>query len=301
MLFGREESSFARPSGLMGRARVARGFTLIELVVSLTVISVLLTLSVFAFRTLQRGGGMARAKDMLVNYVSVARSYAIANHIETMFVVNPYNSRFEIWHLNPPKEGGPWDPFSGGSAAPFVDGYAYAPILDKSVGLQVDAEGGQLYGVFPIDYDDPVYRLTTNDAEERNIDNLTWAAVCFDEEGRIVTRTRRIATRTIRMRDGSVRPVPANRLVDGTPNLGLLEQSMPEPVVRDLDTAITSTRGFVICDMARIGQAIQSNPTPLELINNLLRNTRASRRYNTMAETVMLDRVSGQPLSGDQK
>ncbi len=302
MLERREQSSAARPSDRVGCARVARGFTLVELLVVTGIIAILLTISGFAFRTISSGGGLAHARDMLANHVAVARSYAIANHIETMLVVNPYNGRFEIWHLNPPKQGGAWDPYSGGNAAPFTDGYAYAPIFDKSVGLPRDASGQQRYAVFPIDYDDPAYRLTADDAAERNLDNLTWAAICFDEDGRLVTRTRRIATRSYRYRIGTRRnPAEANRLEDESPNLGLLEPPVSQPLVTDADTAITSTRGFVICDMARAGQVIGPRPSPVELIVNLLRETRAGRRYEDMADTVLIDRTSGQPLAGDQK
>jgi len=282
--------------------RRARGFTLLELAVVMTIVAILLTLSTFAFRGIRDGGVQAQAKNAILTYAAIARNYAVANHIETMFVVNPYNGRFEIWHLNPPAQGGPWDPFSGGDITnpQFADGYAYAAVLDKSAGVPVDGTGKPLAAVFPVDYDDIDYRPTLNTPQ--NTDNLIWTAFCFDENGRLVTRTRRIATRSFKYRDGSNRPAAErNRIVDESPALVLLEEAPVQPLVTGADTAITSTRGFVICDWGKAEMVVGQAPTPDDLVTRLLLETQPGRPLKHIAETVMLDRISGQPLAGDQK
>src|SRR5258708_5404796 len=140
-----------------------------------------------------------------------------------MMVATPFTGRFELWPLNPTTDGGPFDPLS----ASLPDGYAYPPIFDTGARLPIDGNGLPVAAVHPIDYDEPDllhprqnYRRTTTDANGRNIDNLTWAAFCFDENGRLVTRTRRIATRTYFLRDGTQRAAAErNRLPDESPDL----------------------------------------------------------------------------------
>lgn len=282
------------------RVRGARAFTLVEWLLVMALISILLTISAYTFRNVQESGAMAQAKNAVITYLGIARSYAIENHIETIMAVNPYNGRFEVWHMNPPVHGGPWDPFSGGTVAPFTDGFAFAPVLDKAAALPVDSTGRPSVTIFPVDYDDPAYRPTANN--DQNIDNLIWTMFCFDENGRMVTRTRRIATLSYRRYDGSIRPAgQRNRLPDETPDLSLRGQAPPAPLVTGNDTAVTSTRGFVICDWTRAEKIVGSAPAPTDLVNNLLRETRAGRPYSHLATTVLLDRYSGQELVGDSK
>jgi len=279
-----------------GRA-AARGFTLVEWLVTMVILVILLAAGSFAFRDVRESGILAQAKNALLTYVSVARNYAVANHIETMLVVNPFNGRFEIWHLNPPPDGGVWDPTSSGDATQplLTDGYAYAPVLDASAAVPLDSEGRPLAAVHPIDYDDSIYRPT--DPGDENLDNLTWTAFCFDENGKLVIRTRRIATRTFRFRNGNLRP-PAqrNRLEDETPDLSLVP---PGPLVDNQDTAITSTRGFVISQRLKMDAVLGDQPTAANLVNQWLLETRPGGRYSKFAQTVVLDRFSGRELAGD--
>jgi prepilin-type N-terminal cleavage/methylation domain-containing protein len=285
------------------RTRRARGFTLVELMVTIAVISIIAGLGTFAFRGMREGAALAQAKNAVLTYAAAARTYAIANHIETMFVVNPYNGHFEIWYLNPPPNGGPWDPYSSGDLAQpdLADGYAYAPhVLDAKAGLPLDGNGRPLAVVHPIDYNDPTYRPLINDAEERNLDNLIWAAFCFDQNGKLVTRTRRIATRSSHLRNGRPRPgslQAPNRLDDETPDLEILKT---EPLVTVLDTPITSTRGFVISEFSKMKLVTGIMPTPSELVNQWLFETRTGGAYVDFAETVVMDRFSGQQLTGEK-
>ncbi|MBK8268844.1 MAG: prepilin-type N-terminal cleavage/methylation domain-containing protein [Planctomycetes bacterium] len=277
-----------------------RAFTLVELLVVVTLISIMLALSAFTFRSIRDSGQMAMAKNAILTYAGVARSYAIEHHIETTMAINPYNGRFEIWHLNPPAQGGAWDPFSGGISPPFTDGYAFAPVLDRAASLPVDSSGRPAVAVFPVDYDDPAYRPTAN--TEPNLDNLMWTMFCFDENGRMVTRTRRIATRSFNYRDGTPRAVGSrNRLPDETPDLSLLEMSPAQALVMQADTAVTSTRGFVICDWTKAVSVVGASPTPIELITGLLREMRPGRRFSQLGETILMDRYSAKELVGDKR
>jgi prepilin-type N-terminal cleavage/methylation domain-containing protein len=265
-------------------------FTLIELLVSLVIIAVLMTLSAYAFRRTVDTSILSQARNSVLTYARVARAYAMANNIETMLVINPFNGRFEIWHLNPPLGGGPFDPLSGGFNSPLTDGYAFAPVLDPSARLPIAAGGRPAAAVNPVDYDDVVYRPTAADANEENLDNLTWTAICFSAEGQLVVRTRRIATRTYTRRDGTIRPAAErNRLLDETADLTL------SPKVTANDSPITSTRGFVISDQMRMNDALRAAPlTPGNLIDRWLRLTRPGGRYADFATTVLLNRFSGQ-------
>lgn len=292
-----------------GGASYGRAFTLIELMVVLTIIIVLIGISAFAFRKVTDGTVLAQSRNMVVTYAKIARSYAIANRIETMMVVNPFNGRFELWHMNPPYFGGPFDPLSGSTDA--RDGYAFAPIFDSSARLPLDGDGRPLAAVHPIDFADPLdpltvngptYRSANDDAEDRNIDNLTWAAFCFDENGRLVVRSRRIATRTFTTRDGVARlPVDRNRLIDETPDLTVLAQYPPRPQgVGPEDTAITSTRGFIISDATRLRiVAPQYNRIPFDLVTNWLFETLPGGRTREYSTTVVLNRFSGQEMIGE--
>lgn len=283
------------------QATARSGFSLLEWLVTLSILVIMLAVGSVSLRALQERGVLAQAKNAVVTYAAVARNYAVANHIETMLLVNPYNGRFEIWHLNPPREGGIWDPRSSGdlSDPAMADGYAYAPVLDGSAALPRRSDGRPTAAVHPIDYDDPTYRPTSPDANERNLDNLTWAAFCFDENGKLVIRTRRVATRSYRFRSGSLRPAAErNRLDDESPDLAL---RLTAPLVDVRDTPITSTRGFVISDVSKMKLApgVGVNPTADDLVNRWLVETRLGGRYAGFAETVVLDRFSGQELVGD--
>jgi prepilin-type N-terminal cleavage/methylation domain-containing protein len=279
-----------------GSSRSASAFTLVELLSSLAIISILITMSAHTFRRVNESNVLAQAQNAVVAFAKLARSYAVAHHVETMMVVNPYNGRFELWHLNPPRHGGAWDPLS----ETLSDGYVFAPIFDASAKLPLDGDGLPAAVVNPIDYDDAIYRPIAADAEERNLDNLTWAAFCFDEEGQLVIRTRRIATRSYTRRDGSTRPVAdRNRLIDETPDLALL---LTGPLVAGGaagDTAITSTRGFVISEATRMRSELGKYATqPSSLVNNWLLLTRNGGPFSSFAASVVLNRYSSQELTG---
>lgn len=288
-----------------------RAFTLIEMLVSVAIISVLVTISALAFRKIAESNLLAQSKNAVLTYAKIARGYAVANHVETMMVVNPFNGRFEIWHANPAPLGGAWDPLS---EVPLTDGYAYAPVLDSGARLPTDARGRPLAAVHPIDYDavppPPAPPTPTRpqgaDAAERNIDNFTWAAFCFDKNGELVTRTRRIATRTYTRRDGTARPLPnsaggRNRLIDESPDLSVLTNPPGLMVTNgaDGDTAITSARGFVISDAAKMHQVLGSAVIvdPSVLVTEWLLKTRPSQPYAGFADTVVLNRFSGHELA----
>lgn len=267
------------------------GFSLAELLISILIVSILLGLSAYAFQRTVRSNILAQARNNLLTYVKVARAYAMANNIETMLVVNPFNGRFEIWHLNPPTDGGLFDPLSSGLNPPQTDGYAFANVLDPSARMPLNARGVPAAMVNPIDYDDPVYRPTVDDPQERNLDNLTWTAICFAADGQLVVRTRRIATRTYTLRDGTPRlPISSrNRLLDETPDLSLAV------IVTGDDTPITSTRGVVVSEFAPMNESLRGAAlNPLNLINRWLLQTRPGRPYAAFSTTVVFNRFTGQ-------
>lgn len=271
--------------------RRAGGFSLAELLISLLIVSILLGIGAYVFQRTVRSNILAQARNNLLTYVKVARAYAMANNIETMLVVNPYNGRFELWHLNPPADGGPFDPFSSGLNPPQTDGYAFANVLDPSARLPLNARGVPAAAVNPIDYNDDVYRPTVDDPEEKNLDNLTWTAVCFAADGQLVVRTRRIATRTYTRRDGTLRmPASArNRLLDETPDLSL------SSIVTADDAPITSTRGVVISEFTPMAESLRGAAlNPVNLINRWLLRTRPGQPFEAFATTIVLNRFTGQ-------
>lgn len=288
----------SRRGGAWPRAARGRlGVTLVELLVVVTIVSILLGLAGFAFRDVRKRSHVAHARNAILAYLSIARNYSVANRIETMLVINPYNGLFELWHLNPPAQGGPWDPLSGGTAPPLTDGYAFARVLDGGARLPVDSQGRPTAVVSPIDFTEPARSHADNEA---NRDNLSWVAFCFDEHGKLVTRTRRIATRSFRYRDGDFRPAnQRNRTYDEKPDLTLL-QSVGR-LVDVNDTPITSTLGFIVSDRASMERFIGRDPTPSQLAdgnNGWLALVRPGRRYSKFAETVAIDRNSGQQVAG---
>lgn len=294
-----------------------RGFTLLELAISLAIISVLLVVGSLTFNSARRSGSVAQARNAVLSYAAIARSYAIANQIETMLVINPYNGRFEIWHLNPPANGGVWDPLSSGTTPGTTDGYAFAPVLDSDARLPVDSSGNPIAYVNPIDYQERSRLVTRQD-----YDNLIWTALCFDESGVLVTRSRRIATQTDIDLGGIPTGVPyPNRIrsINDTsinqtyaPDMSLLDPGLNAGalmLVSGNDSLITSTRGFVVSDRKAMENVIGKTFNVIDLAGDPLMtptpvwlfNTRHNREYRKFAEEVLLDRYSGEAMiQGDE-
>lgn len=288
------------------KPRMRRALTLLELTVTVAIISILLTVSAFAFNGVRDQSSLALARNALVTYASIARNYAMANDIETMLVVNPYDGHFEIWHLNPREDGGPWDPNSAGLAPPMTDGYAFAGVLGEGASLPLDGNGVPLVFVSPFDYQDAdgsgnFYR--PRGASAQDVDNLIWTALCFDENGRLVSRARRIATRTQMFLNGQNRPGPVNRVRtlerDQAPDLSLLDSG--QPLVTGADSLITSTRGVIISDRKRMTGVIGENFTTVQLTQNWLDQTLQSQEYDLFTQVVIFDRQTGEPFKpGDE-
>lgn len=287
-----------------------RGFTLLELMVVIAIMAILTAIATLVFKSATNSAILAQAHNTLSAYARLARSYAIANQIETMMVVNPYNGRIEVWYANPPASGGQWDPLSPGTAtgstttpAPFTNGYLYAPVFDSGARVPVDGSGTPRVVVNPIDFYDyannVALRPTAND--QRNMDNLRWAALCFDPSGSLVTRTRRIST------------VHANaaRLPDAQPDLSVLTNPAlnkgDRVLVSQLDSPITSTHGFVLSDSLRMASRLGGNFTPADLVNEWLRYTIApapgesavdlQANVSDAADVMVFNRFSGQEVA----
>lgn len=292
------ESASRRPDRVARARRLPRGFTLVETLAAVGIVSLLVGISAYAFNRLRDSNILAQSRNAVLTYAKIARSYAIAHQIETMMVVNPRNGRFELWHLNPPYGGGPFDPLSSGTSPPMSDGYAFAPVLDSGARLPIDRSGRPLAVVHPIDFADNDLRPFQVDSDA-NFDNLTWAAFCFDKSGKLVIRTRRIATRTYTLRNGAERNLnDRNRLLDESPDLSV---RLFGPMVQggdNGDTPITSTVGFVISERPKFRQVLGPQPTTLELVNNWLMQTRPGGRHSDAASTVILNRFSGSELVG---
>ena len=292
--------------------RTHRGFTLLELAITVAVITVLLVTGSLAFNSVRRSSSMAQARNAVLTYAGVARSYAIANQIETMLIVNPYNGRFEIWHLNPPVDGGPWDPYSRGFTPGTTDGYAFAAVLDGGARLPVDGDGAPLVYVNPIDYQE----RPRIDGVQQDYDNLIWTAFCFDESGMLVTRSRRIATRTAIALDGTLTTFPfVNRVSHNAdtsldqsqmPDLRLLDATLtpgPLALVTGDDSLITSTRGFVLSERRSLESTIGKSFTVNQLAGNggWLMQTRYGEQFRNFTEEVLLDRYSAEAvIRGDE-
>lgn len=295
----------ANPADRPSRSR-RPAFTLIELMVVMALIAILLGVVTMSFRSASDSAVLAQARNTITTYAKLARSYAVANEIETMLVVNPHNGRLELWHLNPPPQGGVWDPISSYDPTNpqrndprLAEGYAFAPVFDS--GAQLPTKGGRpSVVVHPIDsynFANQTYLRPVNSPDpQRDMDNLTWPAFCFDASGRLVARTRRIATRLVGQN------IP-NRLADGRLDPTLLTDLNISPVDRYLvrggpsgDTPITSTVGFVISDASAMQSALPPNPTPRELVDGWLRETIPGGAAETFSQTIILNRYSGQEL-----
>jgi prepilin-type N-terminal cleavage/methylation domain-containing protein len=265
------------------------GFTLLEWLITIAILGILLSLGSLTFHRAAEASVMAQARNAIVTYAQIARSYALAHRVEAMLVVNPFNGRFEVWYSSPPVQGGPWDPLK----------MTYAPILDPAARLPQVAEDQPAASVHPIDYQPTERPSPAVDPGESFMDNLTWAAFCFDERGQLVVRTRRIATRTFLYRNGTERPaVERNRLRDESPDLSILLKP-DEDLVTDSDTAITSTRGFVISESLKMKVAISPGSlNPYTLVNDWLMQTREGGPYQAFAEAVVLNHFSGQQVLG---
>jgi len=284
-----------------GRRHWHRAVTLVELTVVIAILGILISVSTLAFNNARDNSLQALTRNAIVTYAKIARNYAITNDIETMFVINPYDGRFELWHLNPPANGGAWDPFSSGQTPPQTDGYAFAPVFDSGASLPTDANGKPLAFVFPFDYQDRdpagnFYRPRGGTVQD--LDNFIWTALCFDENGKLVTRTRRIATRTQLRLNGSVNPNPPNRTRilerDFAPDLSLLENNFP--LVTGFDSLITSTRGIIISDREAMQSVIGNSFTPVQLTQDWLDRTLAGGQFDEFAQLIVFDRQSGEPL-----
>lgn len=310
--------------------RARAGFTLIELLVTVAVIVIALGVATLSFSRVTQATALVTAANTISSQVAFARSYAINNQIETMLVVNPYNGRLEIWHLNPPPRGGPWDPYSRGDGTvntpnnalpdyrpPYTNGYAFAPVLNASVALPLDSNGVPLVAVFPYDFDATigaggaplrVNSLTAPSDTRQNRDSLNWVALCFDSQGRMVQRARRVATRS--KFDESYFGVVPNRRIDGTPDtLFLPAQLVPGGTANDgnkyvvdiRDSLITSTNGFIVTDRKRMEQVLRTtSPTPLQLLEpntGWLPRTRPGGDLASFAQQVILNPWSGAELA----
>lgn len=308
------------------RSRGRSAFTLIELMVVISIIAVLSTIATLVFQSATDGALLAQAHNTIVSYARLARSYAIANQIESMMVVNPHNGRIELWYANAPAGGGAWDPTSrfDPSAAnlpatnneAWSDGYAFANVFDSGAQLAVDSSGKPRVAVHPIDFYDfinnqPTRGVSATATAEQNIDNLTWAALCFDASGNMVARTRRIATRSYLLRDGITPRSNPNRLPDGQVDTyvnPLSTNADDRHVVlggTQGDSPITSTQGFVISDADRMRRVLGNNPAPADIVNLWLRHTLAARpgidtaadvaaNVSEFADIVVFNRFSGQ-------
>jgi prepilin-type N-terminal cleavage/methylation domain-containing protein len=272
----------------MARRSGRSAFTLIELMVVISIIAVLATITTLVFQSATDGALLAQAHNTLVSYAKLARSYAIANQIETLMVVNPHNGRIELWHANAPASGGTWDPTSrfdptaainaATNNEAWTDGYTFANVFDSGAQLAVDSSGRPRVAVHPIDFYDFVNNQATRGqsgtaTNEQNIDNLTWAAVCFDPSGSLVTRTRRVATRTYLLRDGTLRS-----------NSGGIPTRLPD---------------------GQIDTATPANPAPNDIVNLWLRHTLSPRagvdtaadvaaNVSEFADIIVFNRFSGQ-------
>ncbi len=308
-----------------GRAAGARAFTLVELLVTIGIISLMLGVVTLTFRRLSDSGALTTAADTLTAAAAVARAYAVEHAIETMLVVNPHNGRLEIWHLNPPPGGGPWDPLSGGDgtvASPVnVNGCVFAPVLDSTAALPRSGDGRTLVVVHPMDHSAVFVGSNPNNDATRvrpyasdpasirqNWDNLNWVAIAFDPDGRLVQRLRRIATRMPADDPAAPYAVPGgvstNRRPDGTPDTGRLPPTVTEAdkyVVDQNDARITTTRGFIVSDRARFeGVFGTATPAPFELVTQWLDETPGSglgRRHREYKRQVLLNPWSGRQLA----
>lgn len=321
---------FIRHCGGSPACRASAGFTLIELLVTIAIVVIVLSVATLSFSRITQATALVTAANTITTQVAFARSYAINNQIETMLVVNPYNGRLEIWHLNPPPRGGPWDPYSRGDGTvntpnnpppdyrpPYTNGYAFAPVLNASVALPLDSDGVPLVAVFPFDFDATigvggpplrVNSLSSPSDTRQNRDNLNWVCLCFDPQGRLVQRARRIATRS--KFDETYFGVVPNRRDDGTPDTSFQPPQLVaggsandgnKYVVDIRDTLLTSTNGFIVTDRRRMDQVLRMpSPTPQQLMDpnsGWLPRTRPGGDLASFAQTVLLNPWSGAELA----
>jgi len=286
-----------RPSEFSASLRpfARRGVTLPEMIVVVGLISALAVVVSLTTRTFRDGSITSLAQNTLNGYLRVARAYAIANQIETMLVVNPYDGRLELWRANPPRgqqrnppwylgnpffggwidhpddvdgnsdnffqwpDGGEWDIQSSGSVnagallplRSLANGYIQVSLLDSAARLPVDAKGVPLVLVSPLDF---AFRqgLTDSDNKRFAIDNLIWTAFCFDADGRMVSRVRRIDLneRGIPFAEQEYQPTPRRPVPVGGPNSSGYSVDADEFNDR-YDTPLYTTVGYIVSERKR--------------------------------------------------
>lgn len=92
--------------------RTPRAFSLVEMLVVIGIISLVAGIARISWKSATAQSVRSLAVNTLSGYLGVARSYAVANKIETMLVVNPWDGRLELWRANPPtgqQRNPPWD------------------------------------------------------------------------------------------------------------------------------------------------------------------------------------------------
>ena len=242
-------------------ANRSAGFTLIEVLVVAAIVVLLVGVAGLGWKTLTASGLDAQAVNALSKYAAVARSYALQYRIETILAIRPPTSasskpRMYLFVHNPPIHGGQWGSATGIVGTQVNGGageFQYVPALDETAVLPED------FAAAPVDS----AGITTKP-------DATWAALCFDGNGRLIAR-------------------------DPTLNAVMLTCNPPAVVALPLGL-IGTTRGVKLYKpsvlLARFGKNQLSDIVPNDFVGFL-----TPPDPPDLWQAVVLNQFSGQPLA----
>ena len=165
-------SDLSPPRRRDAKARTRRrGFTLIELMVSVAIIALLLIAVGAAWRSITESSVELKAINTISAYAAVARTYAMRHQLETVLTINPRTGQLDLFV---------WD--TAGEASTSNIRYVHAPVLDDAARLPNRGDPTRPDNlhvrIVPIDY------MQSGWIREA----LARFALCFDTHGRLVAR-----------------------------------------------------------------------------------------------------------------
>jgi prepilin-type N-terminal cleavage/methylation domain-containing protein len=113
-----------------------KGFTLIEILVVISIIALLAVLTIPAIRAMQVGNARAQAYNIINSALQAARSYAIMNTVNTAARFQPNGKIYLVYRVDQPFQVEKWGDTASGHSFPDQKttqsemNYVYLPVID---------------------------------------------------------------------------------------------------------------------------------------------------------------------------